>query len=127
MSEKTLRLILAGIMLVTLFLPRDRSGRSNWAATIYWVENPLCLPFLLSLAILMILNVLLAVCRSKALRAFYRIALLGLFPLELWVAFWSSMASSGFLRIGFWAKTAVVSAAVLIEIIFAVGERLKKP
>lgn len=128
MRERVLRTILAGILLVMLFLPADRYAGSNWeAAFLYSVEAPVCLPFYLTLPTLLLLNVCLAIWPSKKLRSFYRIAVLLSLPLVLYVTLLMAQGQDpAFPSIGCWARPVAVLGAVLAEAILLAYERLKK-
>ena len=146
MSERTLRLILAGVMLMTLFLPwhplSDSNPEPTWvfmlwvtteaAAAVFrgitgiYLVNALC--FMLSsltVPLLVLLNVRLAVRPFRGLKMLHRVALLALTPLTLYTA---SLIDPVFRRcVGFWANIAVVLIAALVEIIFLVSEHHGKP
>jgi hypothetical protein len=138
--ERILRLTLAGIMFATLFLRwnplSDSEGLPTWMF-IFWilVESNLGTTFLelvaslllvlgqLSVPILCTLNICLAVCSSKRLRALYRISVVVLFCLT---GYWALHTDPGWRGLGFWVNLAVVFAAALIEVILVAGKRLGK-
>jgi hypothetical protein len=80
------------------------------------VLSPLTVPLLI------LLNACLAVRSFRGLRMLYRFLLLALLPLTWYRTFLTDPAWRG---VGFWANAAVVSAAVLIEIVL-IGTRLRK-
>jgi hypothetical protein len=138
MSERALRLVLVGIMCVTLFLPN--TGVPNWFDA-YWssmeilaviLYSPLNIVLgfasilcLLAMPILILLSILLGLADSSVrLRRFYRILLLVVFPL-MWG--WTFLRWTGGLGgVGLWANPIVVTIAALMEIAFMISERLKR-
>lgn len=141
MSERRLRLVLVGIMLVTLFLPN--TGELNWvfilwysmlylagiasvlssiSGIIFWLGAML---FLLTVPALMLLNTFLVLAGfSTKLRRFYRILLLILFPLTWWGTL--LRLSGGAWGVGLWAIPAVVTVAALMETAFVISDDLNK-
>ena len=148
MSENRFRLMLTGIMAMTLFLPwhPGSQGLPNclfilWhsGSAIAWIFtesrfvsyttnlagwlNVFSLLSLLSVPILIPLNVFLAVSSSRKLATLYRILVLILLPLTWHFAFHIDPVLRG---IGFWANLVVVTASVLLEIVFVARERFRK-
>lgn len=154
MSERFFRLVLVGVIFVTLFSPWNRVSDSRGVLSegiptwlfIVWVTletvptmirgtksvyfiNGLCIVlFLWGIPFLMPFNVGLTVCPfrglSRWLKVLYRIFLLIVLSLMWYAGFLFYRSWRG---MGFWTSTAVVLAAALMEIVFAISERLKKP
>jgi len=154
MSERLFRLVLAGVMFATLFLRwnplSDTQGMPNWVfilgasmEALTWLFsrprsvnysvgfagwlNFLSLLSLLSVPFLISLNVLLAVCPFRGLNRWLkmlcRISVLILLSLTWYLTF---HIDPGWRGVGFWANTAVVSVAALMEIVFLISGRLRK-
>lgn len=142
MSERLFRLILAGVMFGVLFLPLNPSPEvmPNWLF-IFWYSMEallqifggtdianrigwLCLLlFLLAVPLLILLNVCLSVRPFAGLKVLYRILVSALFLVSWYESFHIDPVYRG---LGFWTLIAVVSAAVLVEIVFLVSARLGK-
>jgi hypothetical protein len=140
MSRRDLRKILAGIMLLTLFLPMDPevgpnllgifwyslellatvSGQSNFDELVF-VSGALL--YFYAVPILILLNVCSLVFPIRGLEALYRISLLILCPLIWWFVIFILPPFRG---IGHWANPVVVSAAALLEIAFLVRESMRR-
>lgn len=148
MSERRFRLVLAGIMFVTLLLPLNPPPEvlPNWLfilwhslETLSWIFyrpsganytvglagwlNVFSFLSLLSAPLLILLNVCLAVRPFGGLKMLYRILMLILLPLTWYLAF---IIDPDWRGMGFWANIAVVSAAALLEIFFVARERLRE-
>lgn len=142
MNERLFRLILAGVMFATLFLPLNLlpGTMPNWLF-IFWCSIE-ALPrifggtdianrigwlrlFLSSLAVplLILLNVCLSVRPFTGLKMLYRILMPVLFLLSWYESFHIDPVYRG---LGFWTLIAVVSAAMLVEIVFLVSAQLRK-
>ncbi len=142
MSERHLRLILAGAMFVTLLLPMNphpdpvpngvyilwysmeampRILRStDIAYSMGWL---LPLLGLLGTLVLIPLNLCLVARPRKGVKVLYRILVLALLPLAWYTTFSTALRFRG---VGLWANTAVVSAAVLLEAFFVAREQQGK-
>lgn len=156
MSERRLRLVLAGVMFVTIFLRCDpRSGTEsapNWVFiflfsiealswlftrkvtyTLNFTDWLNVLNYLSPSSVLLLIpsNIFLAVCPfrrlSRWLKTLYRIYVLILLP---WTWHFAVGVDPGYGGVRFWAPV-VVSAAALVEIILLIGGflggLLKKP
>jgi hypothetical protein len=145
MSARLLRVILVSVMFMTLFLPWSPLSHGFLPTWMYmlWVSNEaiavaifhgirgvyflnvlrFCMVLSpLTVPLLILLNACLAVRSFRGLRMLYRFLLLALLPLTWYRTFLTDPAWRG---VGFWANAAVVSAAVLIEIVL-IGTRLRK-
>lgn len=148
MVARCFRLVLAGAMFVSLFLPwnplSDSEKVPTWlyivfgtvetSVTIlrgikytYFIKG-LCLVLSLwAVPFLALINVCLALCPSRSeslnLKAPYRISVLVLLPCTLYRTF---LTEPGWQGIGFWINTVMFSVVALIEIILLVGDCLKK-
>jgi hypothetical protein len=131
MSERRLRLILASVMFVTLFLPWNPPPdvRSNWTVVLlYCMEAsrifcPRDLLFGLAVPLLTLSNVYLSIHPSKRWKILYRV-LIPITFLVIWHV--SFLIGPRFRGVGFWANIATVSTAMLLEIVFVVRERRGK-
>lgn len=130
MSELILRIIIIGLMIVTLLLPRERLIEPNFFM-IYWYSIEALskiksvnsfskiigwygiLIYLWTVPILTLLNALLLIFPCRGLVGFYRFCLFILF-LIIWNEVLFIMGPGR--GIGYWAIPAVVTTAVVIEI-----------
>jgi hypothetical protein len=143
MSKRIVRLIVAGSMVVTLFLrwnpSSDPEGYSNllfilWSsleASSMMVAEPTIASivswsgfvlFLQAIPLLTLFNVWLFFHPSKRLQRFCRLLLVILLPLTWYETL---TFDPGWRGIGFWAHTAMITVAALIEVILLVKERLQ--
>lgn len=148
MSKRRLRLILLGLLFITLLLPMapDPQAPSIWLySSWYSMESLAAIPdliaepnvghlifwvglllYLLAIQILMFLN--LCLCWSahpaRKLEWLYRISLLVLFPLVWWCGMFIIEPYQG---IGYWANPVMVTVAALMEIGFVIYERRREP
>jgi len=146
MSERLLRVILASVMFITLFLPWSPLSQGFLPTWMYilWVTGEALeiaifhgikgiymrnvLRFCIALSpltvpLLLLLNVCLAGRSFRGLRMLYRFLLLALLPLTWYRTFHTDPVYRG---VGFWANATVVSAAVLVEIVLVVSAQLGK-
>jgi hypothetical protein len=150
MPERVFRLVLAGIMVVTLFLPFQPVSAArevpNWLFILYAsVETSVALlsgprttlfPVrlvnwfdllsrlsLLSVLFLIPFNILLAVCPFERLKTWLRIAhRLALLVLVVLTWRFTFIVAPVIRGVGFWANTAVISIAALVEVIFLISQ-----
>jgi len=146
MAAYRFRLVLAGTMFATLFLPwnplSDSEKVPTWLYIVFGtVETSvtilrgikyvhfikgLCLMLSLwAIPFLALINVCLALypSKSESLKTPYRISVLVLLPLTLYRTF---LTEPGWRGIGFWINIVMVSVVALIEIVLLVGGCLKK-
>lgn len=142
-KHRSIRLILAGVVFTVFFLPTNPPSETtpNWLLILWssWEALPRILGgtgianrigwvrillFWWAVPLLFLFNVCLSVCPFGALRTLYRVFILILLPLTWHGAF---QADPGWRGMGFWAHITVVSVAALVEIVFLIGERLRKP
>ncbi|MGC9397044.1 MAG: hypothetical protein ACP5J4_19550 [Anaerolineae bacterium] len=145
MTKCRLRLILLGLLFVTLFLPVDPEVPTNWFFS-FWslllflaaipdlIANPSIsrllfgvgsLLYFFAIQILILFN--LCLCCSACLRKLerlYRISLIVLFFVVWWFVLFIVDPYRG---IGYWANPVMVTVAALLEIGFVMHERSRKP
>jgi hypothetical protein len=138
MNERTLRWILVGVMLVTLFLPN--TYEPNWLLFLWVFLNSLAaamdlsyideivyrlghMLFTLSFPILIFLNWGLAISTSRRLKTLYRASLLILCPVMWWVVLNIDPVVRG---IGVWTIPIVGTVAAFVEAVLAIGEQETK-
>lgn len=145
MFERRLRLYLAGIMLVTLFLPMlpfpsmapnllfilvysvealsaiISGGISSVTSLILWF---CILSFLWVVPLLFLLNICLVVRPFREIKVFYRASILTLLPMIWYGTFQSDLQWWG---VGSYAILVVVNVAAILEIVLLIRERLGKP
>jgi len=147
MTKRRLRLILLGILFVTLFLPVDPDPQVpfNWLFSIWYSMESLAairsaiveldigdligwvgrLLYLLAIQILIVFNLCLCCsARLRILERLYRIFLLVLFFVVWWFVLFIIDPYRG---IGYWANPVLVTAATLMEIGFMIYERRRGP
>lgn len=126
MSERRLRLVLAGVTFVTFFLPWDAPPVSihNWALIFVYLQYLPGLLYGLAIPLLFLSNTCLLLSPSANLRLLYRIFLLPSLLFATWHL--SVSAESRWRGVGFWTNIAVVSVAALLEIVFVIKERVRK-
>ena len=147
MRKCHVRLMLAGVMFASLFLPwwpgeGIHLFSSGWflvfsgtlESLVIIVRRPDSvnlanhfhfLAFLWSAPFLVALNICLAIWSPRSLKILYRVSLLITILLVLSWIYPVSASAMGW-GWGMWVNVGVISAAILIEIVFTISERLKK-
>jgi hypothetical protein len=147
MTKRRLRLILLGLLFITLFLPVDPDPQVpfNWLFSIWyfmeflaaipnttfkpdigdWIREVGHLLYLFAIQILILLNLsfCLSVRPARKLERLYRISLLVLLPLVWWQGIFIIDPYRG---IGYWANPVMVTVAALMEIGLVIHERSRK-
>ncbi len=146
MTKHRLRLILLGVLFITLFLPVDPDPQVpfNWLFSIWYSLNLLAaipdliakpsigrllfvigsLLYFFAIQILIVFNLCLCCsARLRILERLYRIFLLVLFFVVWWFVLFIVDPYRG---IGYWANPIMVTVAALLEIGFLIYERRRE-